>query len=313
MGGLVRGLCAPLFGDSRGEGWPHVEQVTPLSAITNLSATPTSMPPAGTSGEIMAVRGIRAPQTTSLRLNQLRPPAGSPPCSRVRGIWKPTIDSLTKLFGNQNPHCQMGSLVQPGSSALHPPDEWLLSSVIHKASIQPGPGRTYLALREKGPVQNHSAGGYGRNLGNIITRRLQRLSHCGSILQAVGGHEGLGPTSQRRQRRGGQKKTGGGRGAPLTKRSVCQAGGGQLPKAAVHLVHVPMKRMPQPHPQSYSPPFGPEHPTAPADRRVVSGPSPRSPAPGFDESSVCSATSILPGPVHPLAPTGLTPQHLRGT
>lgn len=53
-----------------------------------------------------------------------------------------------------------------------------------------------------------------------------------------------------------------------------------------------------------------KHPTAPADRRVVSGPSPPVSSTKFDESSVRSATLSFPAGSS-AGPDGLTPQHLR--
>ena len=272
-----------------------------LSLITNLSL-PTSTP-VGTLGGIMAVGGS-VPSGSQVTSSSQSPLVGPHPTADTD--LKPTIDSLTKLFGNQIPIVKWipGAARQQCAILLSK----LPSTVVHKPqSIEAWADLLSFAKRILFKPQR---GGIHRNLGNIITRCCRDF-HTVSILQAVEGHEGLAPTtSQRRQRRGRQKKTGGGEGDALTKAVSAKLEEGNY-KGAVRLVcsdetHAPASR-------ATLLALRTKHPTAPADHRVVSGPSPLVSSTKFDESSVRSATLSFPASssAGPDGLTPLTPQHLR--
>ena len=228
-----------------------LEQVTSLPSQTSRYPPPRQRVP---QGEIMAVGGSvpSGSQTTSSSQSTPRPPAGPHPAADTD--LKPTIDSLTKLFGNQIPTVKWipRAARQQNATLLTK----LLSSGDSQASINRGLGGPTL-VREKGPVQT-TARGIHRNLGNIITRRCRDF-HTVCILQAVGGQGGsLGPTtSQRRQRRGGQKKTGGGKGTRWSKQCLPRLGGGQLQGRSPSGVCSDETHAPASPAATYPPPFGP--------------------------------------------------------
>ena len=216
MGGWKSPLAAPIRGFHGGRGGP-IGARNP-SPITNLSL-PTSTP-VPTSGGTMAVGGSVPSGSQVTSSSQSTAPLVGPHPTADTDL-KPTIDSLTKRFGNQIPTVKWipRAARQQCATLLTK----LLSTVVHKPQST-GAWADLLSFA-KGVLFKPQRGGVHRNFGNIITRRCRDF-YTVSILQAVEGHEWLGPTTS--QRRGGQKKTGGGEGDALTRSSVCQAGGGQV-------------------------------------------------------------------------------------